>query len=167
MRLHLNRERALRGSLTVGPEGPLVRFDRSFPPSLLFCPTGAGLRRSPATDGGSSRASAGGDGTARPRRSFGWLKGRRRWKESPAASSSAGEGYGGEVTIVLRWSPIEFGQLGSSARLRGSFWWCWLGERVAGCDESHRGLAAAELAGVEEDGHYGSIYCVGSSTGSV
>ena len=107
LRLHLNKERALRGSLTVGREGPLVRFDRSFPPSLLFCPTGAGLRRSPATDGGSSRGSAGGNGTARPRRSFGWLKGRRRWKESPAASSSAGEGYGGEVTIVLRWSLIE------------------------------------------------------------
>ena len=41
-----------------------------------------------------------------------------------------------------------------------------MGERVAGCDESHRGFAAAELAGVGEDGHYGSINYVGSSTGS-
>ena len=167
MRLHLNRERALRGSLTVGPEGPLVRFDRSFPPSLLFCPTGAGLLRSPATDGDSSRASAGGDGTARPRRSFGWLKGRRRWQESPAVSSSAGEGYGGEVTIVLRWSPIEFGQLGSSARLRGRSWWRWIGKRVAGGDESRWGLAAAELAGVGGNGPLRSIYCAGSSTWKV
>ena len=100
------RERS-RGSLTVGPEGPLVRFDRFFPPSPLFCPTGAGLRRSPSTNGSSSRASKGGDGTARPRRSFGWLMGRRRWKESPAASSAAEKIYGGEVTLVLRWSPIE------------------------------------------------------------
>ena len=159
MRLHLNRERALRGSLTVGPEGPLVRFDRSFPPSLLFCPTGAGLRRSPATDGGSSRASAGGDGTARPRRSFGWLKGRRRWKESPAASSAAEKSYGGEVTLVLRWSPIKAEVLGSSARTRGSYWWRWLGERVAGCDVFHRSSAAAELAGVGEDGLLRSIHC--------
>ena len=74
-----------------------------------------------------------------------------------------GEGYGGEVLFVLRWSLIEDEQLGSSARTRGSDWWCWLGERVAGCDESHRSLAAAELAGVEEDGHYGSIHCLGSA----
>ena len=85
--------------------------------------------------------------------------GRRRWQESPAASSAAGESYGGEVTLLLRWPPIEFGQLGSSAKLRGSFWWRWLGERVAGCDELHRGLAAAELAGVGEDGPLWSIYC--------
>ena len=69
-----------------------------------------------------------------------------------------GEGYGGEVLFVLRWSLIEDEQLGSSARTRGSDWWCWLGERVAGCDESHRSLAAAELAGVEEDGPLRSIY---------
>ena len=93
--------------------------------------------------------------------------GRRRRKESPAASSAAEGSYGGEVTIVLRWSPIEFGQLGSSARLRGGSWWRWIGERVAGCDESHRSLAAAELAGVEEDGHYGSIHRMGSFTGRV
>ena len=102
------RERS-RGSLTVGPEGPLVRFDRFFPPSPPFCPTGAGLRRSPSTNGSASRASKGGDGTARPRRSSGWLMGRRRWKESPAASSVAEKSHGGEVTLVLRWSPTEVG----------------------------------------------------------
>ena len=159
MRLHLNRERALRGSLTVGPEGPLVRFDWSPSPSFLCARTVARLRRSPATNGGSSRASKGGDGTARPRRSSGWSLGRRRWKESPAASSAAEESYGGEVTFVLWWSPIELGQLGSSARLRGGSWWRWIGEWVAGCDESHRGLAAAELAGVGEGGPLRSIYC--------
>ena len=41
-----------------------------------------------------------------------------------------------------------------------------MGERVAGCDESHRGLAAAELAGVGEDGHYRPIHYTGSSTRS-
>ena len=70
-----------------------------------------------------------------------------------------GEGYGGEVLFVLRWSLIEDEQLGSSARTRGSYWWRWLGERVVGCDESHRSLAAAELAGVGEDGPLRSIYC--------
>ena len=83
------------------------------------------------------------------------------------ASSAAEKSYGGEVLFVLRWSLIEDEQLGSSARTRGSYWWCWLGERVAGCDESHRSLAAAGLARVEGGGCYGSIYCVGSSTGSI
>ena len=78
-----------------------------------------------------------------------------------------GGGYGGEVVFGLRWSPIKAEVLGSSARTRESYWWRWLGERVAGPDVLHRSLAAAELAGVGEDGHYGSIYCVGSSTGSV
>ena len=42
-----------------------------------------------------------------------------------------------------------------------------MGERVAGCDESHRSLAAAGLAGVEGDGHYRLIHYAGSSTRSV
>ena len=37
--------------------------------------------------------------------------------------------------------------------------------RGPSCDVMHWIAAATELAGVEEDGHYGSIYCVGSSTG--
>ena len=78
-----------------------------------------------------------------------------------------GGGYGGEVVFGLWWSLVEAEALGSSARLRGSSWWRWLGERVAVCDVLRRSLAAAELAGVEEDGHYGSIHCLGSSTGRV
>ena len=78
-----------------------------------------------------------------------------------------GEGYGGEVLFVLRWSLIEDEQLGSSARTRGGDWWCWIGGGGLGCDERHWIAAATELAGVEEDSHYRSIYCVGSSTGSV
>ena len=70
-----------------------------------------------------------------------------------------GGGYGGEVVFGLRWSPIEVGLLGSSARTRGSYWWRWLGERVAGCDVFHRSSAAAELAGVGEDGLLRSIHC--------
>ena len=42
-----------------------------------------------------------------------------------------------------------------------------MGEGVTGCDVSHRNLAAAELAGDEEDGHYGSIHCLGSNRGKV
>lgn len=70
-----------------------------------------------------------------------------------------GEGYGGEVVFGLRWSPIEVGQMGSFARTRGSYWWRWLSERVAGCDVLHQSLAAAELAGVGEDGLLPSIHC--------
>ena len=70
-----------------------------------------------------------------------------------------GGGYGGEVVFGLRWSPIEVGLLGSSARTRGSYWWRWLGERVAGCDVFHRSSAAAKLAGVGEDGLLRSIHC--------
>ena len=44
--LSLNQSGRARGSLTVGPGGPLVRFDRSPPPSLSFGRTGAELRRS-------------------------------------------------------------------------------------------------------------------------
>ena len=105
----LNQRGRARGPLTMGPEGPLVRFDWSPSPSFLCARTVARLRRSPATNGGSSRASAGGDGTARPRRSFRWWLGRRRWQESLAASSAAGKSYGGEVTLVLGWSPTGVG----------------------------------------------------------
>ena len=68
-------------------------------------------------------------------------------------------GYGGEVVFGLQWSPIEVGLLGSSARTRGSYWWRWLGERVAGYDVFHRSSAAAEQAGVGEDGLLRSIHC--------
>ena len=74
-----------------------------------------------------------------------------------------GGGYGGEVVFGLRWSPIKAEVLGSSARAMGSDWWRWMGGGVAGCDVSHRSLAVAELAGDEEDGHYGSIHCLGSA----
>ena len=74
-----------------------------------------------------------------------------------------GDGFGGEVILGLRWSPIKAEALGSSARARGSDWWRWMGERVAGCAVLHRSAAAAEPAGDEEDGHYGSIHCLGSA----
>ena len=74
-----------------------------------------------------------------------------------------GGGYGGTVVVGLWWSSIEVGLLGSSARTRGSYWWRRLGGGVAGRDVSHRSLAAATLAEDEEDGHYGSIHCLGSA----
>ena len=70
-----------------------------------------------------------------------------------------GGGYGGEVVLGLRWSPIEVGSLGSSSRTRRSYWWRWLGERVVGCDAFHRSWAAAEPAGVGEESLSGPIHC--------
>ena len=63
-----------------------------------------------------------------------------------------GEGYGSEVGFGLQWFPIEAEALGSSARTRGSEWWRWMGGGVSGCDEWHQKAAAAEPAGVGEDG---------------
>ena len=70
-----------------------------------------------------------------------------------------GRGYGSKGGFGLRWFPIEAEALGSSARTRGSEWWRWMGGGVAGCDVLHRSSAAAELAGVGEDGFFGSIHC--------
>ena len=76
-----------------------------------------------------------------------------------------GEGYGSEVGFGLQWFPIEVEALCSSARMRGSGWWRWMGEGVPGCDEWHRTAAAAEPAGVGEEGLFQSIHCLGSSRG--
>ena len=76
-----------------------------------------------------------------------------------------GEGYGSEVSFGLRWSLVEAESLGSSARLWGDSWWRWMGGGEPGCDVLHRSSAAAELAGVGEDGFFGSIHCLGSSRG--
>ena len=64
-----------------------------------------------------------------------------------------GGGYGNEVGFGLWWFPIEAEALGSSTRTRGSGWWRWLAGGVPGCDEWHRTAAAAEPAGVGEEGH--------------
>ena len=76
-----------------------------------------------------------------------------------------GEGYGSEVSFGLRWFPIEVEALGISARTRGSEWWRWMGGGVPGSDEWHRTAAAAEPAGVGEDGLFRSIHCLGNSRG--
>ena len=70
-----------------------------------------------------------------------------------------GGGYGGEVIFGFRWSLVEPEALGSSARLRRSSWWRWIGRGRLGCDVFHRSSAAAELAGVGEDGLLRSIHC--------
>ena len=62
-----------------------------------------------------------------------------------------GGGYGGEVIFGFRWSLVEPEALGSSARLRGSSWWRWIGGGSSGCDERHWIAAATELAGDEEE----------------
>ena len=75
--------------------------------------------------------------------------------------------FGSKVSFGLWWSLVEAEALGSSATLWGDVWWRWIGGGGPGCDVLLRSSAAAELAGVEEDGHYGSIHCVGSFTGRV
>ena len=95
------------GSLTVGPEGPLVRFDQSIPPSSYSARTEARQRRSSPANGGSPRVPEGLDGSARPRRSFRWSLGRRGWKESSAVSFAAEGSFGSRVVLGLRWFPIK------------------------------------------------------------
>ena len=53
----------------------------------------------------------------------------------------------------LRWLPVKFEVLGGSARSRGNGWWCWMDGGGSSCDDRHRKAAAAEPAGVEEDGY--------------
>ena len=66
----LNPRGPARGSLTVGPLGPLVRFDQSPPPPSSSGRTEAGLRRSTSANGGSSQGPEGGDGGSRRRRAL-------------------------------------------------------------------------------------------------
>ena len=70
-----------------------------------------------------------------------------------------GRRFGSKVSFGLRWSPIKVEALGSSAWTRGSEWWRWMGGGVAGCGEWHRNAAAAEPAGVGEDGYQPPIAC--------
>ena len=98
--------------MTVGPLGPLVRFDQSPTPSSSSVRAKAGFRRSPSTNGGSPRASEGRDGSAGPGRSSQWSLGSRGWRESPAASfaaevASGGFGdsrYGGSPSKLRVWA---------------------------------------------------------------
>ena len=53
----------------------------------------------------------------------------------------------------LWWFLVAFERLGGSVRSRGNGWWCWMNGGGSGCDERHRKAAAAEPAGVEEDGY--------------
>lgn len=76
-----------------------------------------------------------------------------------------GRRFGSKVSYGLWWSLAEAESLGSSARLWGDSWWRWMGGGEPGCDVLHRSSAAAELAGVGEDGFFGSIHCLGSSRG--
>ena len=63
-----------------------------------------------------------------------------------------GRWFGSRVGFGLRWSLVEAEALGSSARLWGSSWWCWIGGGSSGCDEWLWIAAATELAGDKEEG---------------
>ena len=162
MRFHLSHV-DWTGSLTVGPGGPLVRFDQSNSPSSFSARTAARQRRSTPANGGSSRAPDGRDGSARPGRSSRWSLGRRGWRESPAASSAAEEASGGFWGSGLQWFPIAYERLGSSARLRGVEWCRWMGGGGSGCDARHRNEAEATLIGDGEESFPPSIAGRGNS----
>ena len=76
-----------------------------------------------------------------------------------------GGGYGGEVTFGFRRSLAEAEALGSSARLRGSSWWRWIGGGMLGCDAWHGIATATELAGDEEGRTFPSIAGCGRAMG--
>jgi hypothetical protein len=127
----LKPARAGSGSLTVGPLGPLVRFDQSPAPPSSSGRAEAGLRRSTPANGGSLRGSEGGDGSASPGRSSRWLLGPRGWRESPAASSAA-DGVSGGFGVS------SYG--GSWSRLRG-----WAAPQGRGEEDGGTGWAGEAL----------------------
>ena len=103
----LNPRGPARGSLTVGPLGPLVRFDQSPPPPSSPGRTEAGLRRSTPANDGSSRGPEGGDGSTKPGRSSRWSRRWRGWRESPAASSAADGSFGRFGALAYGGSPTQ------------------------------------------------------------
>ena len=129
------------GSLTVGPEGPLVRFDQSIPPSSSSARMEARQRRSPPANGGSPRVPEGLDGSARLRRSFRWSLGRRGWKESSAVSFAAEGGFGAKWLRGGGGSRSKWSRGKVYGRMRGFLvertksgrpWWCRIGRGSGG-----------------------------------
>ena len=112
IRFHLSQRGWTRGSLTVGPLGPLVRFDQSPAPPSSSVRAGAGLRRSPSTNGGFPQDSEGRDRSASPGRSSQWSRGSWGQRGLPAASSAVDGG--------LWWIGVS-GYGGSRSCLRGGW----------------------------------------------
>ena len=65
--------------------------------------------------------------------------------------------------LELRWLPIVFERWGGSARSRGVGRWRWMSWGGPARDVRHRSVAAAELAGDEEEGLPPSIVGYGST----
>ena len=63
------------------------------------------------------------------------------------------------------WFPTVFGRLGGSAGSRGVERWRWMGGGGPGCDAWRWGMAAAEPAGVGEDGFPSTITGCGGVMG--
>jgi hypothetical protein len=76
-----------------------------------------------------------------------------------------GDGFGRDWGLGLWWLPIEAEVMGGSARSRGVGRWRWMGGGGPGCDERDWDVAAAELAGDEEDGFPLTITGCGGSMG--
>ena len=65
----------------------------------------------------------------------------------------------------LRWLPVEAEGLGGSARPRGVGWLCWMDGEGSGCGEWSWDMAAAEPAGVGEEGFPPTIAGCGGAMG--
>jgi hypothetical protein len=133
--LSLKPARAGSGSLTVGPLGPLVRFDQSSSAFPLLWPNGGGA---PAILVGERRLleDIRGQGWIRQSRAILPVVARLVGVEGVAGSElRGGDGFGHDWGFGLWWLPIMAEGLGSSARSRGVGWWRWTGRGGPGCDK--------------------------------
>ena len=76
-----------------------------------------------------------------------------------------GEGFGWNWGSALWWLSVKAEGLGGSARSCGVWWWRWTDERGSGCGERGWDVAAAEPAGVGEDGFPPTIADCGGAMG--
>ena len=158
----LNPRGPARGSLTVGPLGPLVRFDQS-PASFLLWPSIGGA---PAIAVDERRLPTGSRGQ-------GWIRQSRAVLSVVEGLTGTKGVTGGELHdgrwlqedwgLELRWLPIDFERWGGSARSRRVEWRRWMDRGGSARDARHRRVVAAELARDEEEGPPPSIAGCGSA----
>ena len=151
LRFHLNHVDH-RGSLTVGPGGPLVRFAQSPPASFFLWPNRG---EAPAINAGERwlLAGSGGSGWIRHPGAVFSVVARVVGAKGVAGGEPRGGGSFGWVWgSGMPWLPTVFEMLGSSAGSRGVERWCWKGRGGPGYDGRRWGMAATEPAGDGEDG---------------
>ena len=130
-----------RGSLTVGPRGPLVRFDQSIPP-LSLSRAEAELRQSPPAIGGFVRETEAIHGLRGSRRSRRWVLRSRGWTGSSAVSFAADGELREQSVIGVMVIPDQHRVVGMvHGKMRkllvertesGRSWWCRIGRGSGG-----------------------------------